>query len=63
MVEIAVRALSPGINDPFTAIRCVDQLAAALCRLAERAAIALPLRRRAAPARDRRAGDIHPGRR
>lgn len=36
LVEIAVRALSTGINDPFTAIRCVDQLSAALCRLAER---------------------------
>ena len=36
LVEIAVRALSPGINDPFTAIRCIDQLSAALCHLAER---------------------------
>ncbi len=26
LVEIAVRALSPGTNDPFTAINCVDQL-------------------------------------
>jgi uncharacterized membrane protein len=37
LVEIAVRALSPGINDPFTAIMCVDRLGAALCQLAERA--------------------------
>ncbi|MCC9601742.1 DUF2254 domain-containing protein [Stieleria sp. JC731] len=29
-VEIAVRALSPGVNDPFTAIQCIDQLANAL---------------------------------
>jgi len=36
LVEIAVRALSPGINDPFTAIACVDRLASALCRLAQR---------------------------
>lgn len=36
LVEIAVRALSPGINDPFTAIACVDRLASALCRLAGR---------------------------
>jgi uncharacterized membrane protein len=36
MVEAAVRALSPGINDPFTAITCVDRLGAALCQLAER---------------------------
>jgi uncharacterized membrane protein len=36
LVEIAVRALSPGINDPFTAIRCIDQLSAALCHFAQR---------------------------
>ncbi|MEB3336757.1 MAG: DUF2254 domain-containing protein [Leptolyngbyaceae bacterium] len=36
LVEIAVRALSPGVNDPFTAIRCIDQLSAALCDLAQR---------------------------
>ncbi|RJR51309.1 MAG: DUF2254 domain-containing protein [Desulfobacteraceae bacterium] len=36
LVEVAVRALSPGINDPFTAITCVDRLGSALCRLAER---------------------------
>ncbi|MBL0168588.1 MAG: DUF2254 domain-containing protein [Propionivibrio sp.] len=36
LVEIAVRALSPGINDPFTAIACVDRLESALCRLARR---------------------------
>ena len=36
LVEIAVRALSPGLNDPFTAITCVDHLGSALCRLASR---------------------------
>jgi uncharacterized membrane protein len=36
LVEIAVRALSPGMNDPFTAITCVDQLGSVLCRLATR---------------------------
>jgi uncharacterized membrane protein len=36
LVEIAVRALSPGINDPFTAIACVDRLGSALCSLAKR---------------------------
>ncbi|HSM82201.1 MAG TPA: DUF2254 domain-containing protein [Nodosilinea sp.] len=36
IVEIAVRALSPGINDPFTAIRCIDQISATLCCLARR---------------------------
>lgn len=34
LVEVAVRALSPGINDPFTAIQCVDQLSAGLVHLA-----------------------------
>ena len=36
LVEIAVRALSPGINDPHTAIMCIDRLGAALCRLSSR---------------------------
>lgn len=36
LVEIAVRALSPGINDPFTVVACVDRLGSALCRLAQR---------------------------
>lgn len=36
LVEIAVRALSPGINDPFTAVACVDRLGSALCHLARR---------------------------
>jgi uncharacterized membrane protein len=36
LVEIAVRALSPGVNDPFTAVNCVDQLGAGLCLLARR---------------------------
>ncbi|MEP7283291.1 MAG: DUF2254 domain-containing protein [Rubrivivax sp.] len=36
IVEIAVRALSPGINDPFTAQTCVDRLASVLTRLARR---------------------------
>ncbi|MBR8839219.1 MAG: DUF2254 domain-containing protein [Stigonema ocellatum SAG 48.90 = DSM 106950] len=36
LVEVAIRAISPAVNDPFTAIRCIDQLSAALCRLAQR---------------------------
>lgn len=36
LVEVAVRALSPGINDPFTAVNCVDRLGAALCKLDQR---------------------------
>lgn len=36
LVEVAVRALSPGINDPFTAMSCLDRIAASLGRAAER---------------------------
>ena len=36
LVEIALRALSPGINDPFTAIAVLDRLGAGLCALAGR---------------------------
>ncbi|TWT99714.1 hypothetical protein Pla108_06570 [Botrimarina colliarenosi] len=36
LVEISVRALSPGINDPFTAVTCVDRLSGSLRRLAGR---------------------------
>ncbi|PPQ29048.1 DUF2254 domain-containing protein [Rhodopila globiformis] len=31
LVEVAVRALSPGINDPHTAVAVLDRLGAALC--------------------------------
>ena len=37
LVELALRALSPGVNDPFTAIGCIDRLGACLGKLAERA--------------------------
>lgn len=30
LVEVALRALSPSLNDPFTAITCIDRLCAAL---------------------------------
>ena len=33
LVELAARALSPGVNDPFTAIACIDWLGAALTDL------------------------------
>lgn len=36
LVEIAVRALSPGINDPFTAMGCIDELGSGLAQLASR---------------------------
>lgn len=34
LAEVAVRALSPSVNDPFTAIACLDWLGAGLCRAA-----------------------------
>ena len=33
LVEVAVRALSPGINDPHTAMSALDRLGAALCEI------------------------------
>jgi uncharacterized membrane protein len=36
LVEIAVRALSPGVNDPFTAVTAIDRLGSALAKLAQR---------------------------
>ncbi|SDD59503.1 Uncharacterized membrane protein [Algoriphagus faecimaris] len=35
MVEIAARALSPGVNDPYTAISCIDNLSSTLSYLAD----------------------------
>ncbi len=40
LAEVAVRSLSPGINDPFTAIACIDRLGSALRRLADRPELA-----------------------
>lgn len=36
LVEVASRALSPGINDPFTAMSCLNRMGEALSRLAAR---------------------------
>ena len=36
MVEIALRALSPAVNDTFTAMTCIDWLGDGLCKLAAR---------------------------
>jgi uncharacterized membrane protein len=36
LVEVALHALSPGINEPFTAITCIDRLGQGLDRLATR---------------------------
>lgn len=37
LVEIAVRALSPGLNDPYTAMAVINRVAAALAHLSGRA--------------------------
>jgi uncharacterized membrane protein len=34
IVEVAARALSPGVNDPYTAIVCIDNLTSVMCYLA-----------------------------
>jgi uncharacterized membrane protein len=44
LVEIALRALSPGINDPFTAIAVIDRLGVALEQVAGRSALPTHLR-------------------
>jgi uncharacterized membrane protein len=36
LVEIAIRALSPAVNDTFTALTCIDWLGDALCKLSAR---------------------------
>ena len=46
LVEVALRALSPGVNEPFTAMTCVDRLGQGLSRLAGRRT---PSARRADP--------------
>ncbi|BAQ46740.1 DUF2254 domain-containing protein [Methylobacterium aquaticum] len=54
LVEIAVRALSPGINDPMTAGSVLDHLGDALCRIGPRHL------RTGAVARDGRVVLLHP---
>ncbi len=36
LVEIAIRALSPAVNDTFTALTCIDWLADSLCKITVR---------------------------
>lgn len=36
LVEIAIRALSPAVNDTFTALACIDWLGDGLCKIAGR---------------------------
>jgi uncharacterized membrane protein len=44
LVEVALRALSPGVNEPFTAITCIDRLGQGLTKLLARR-IPIPVRR------------------
>ncbi|MGB3789809.1 MAG: DUF2254 domain-containing protein [Phormidesmis sp.] len=37
LVEIAIRAISPAVNDPFTAVRCIDRLSVSLCYVLQKA--------------------------
>jgi uncharacterized membrane protein len=39
LVEIAIRALSPAVNDTFTALTCIDWLSAGLSELSQRSLI------------------------
>jgi uncharacterized membrane protein len=36
LVDVAIRALSPSLNDPYTAVNCLHQISVALCLLADR---------------------------
>ena len=36
LVEIAIRALSPAVNDTFTALTCIDWLGESLCKVTAR---------------------------
>ncbi len=36
LVDMALRALSPSLNDPYTAVNCIDRLGAAICHLNSR---------------------------
>ena len=36
LIEVALRALSPAINDPFTAMTCLDWAGSALCQVCSR---------------------------
>jgi uncharacterized membrane protein len=43
LVDVALRALSPSLNDPFTAVACIDWLGAAMAKVMRRT---LPARHR-----------------
>lgn len=44
IVEVAIRALSPSINDSFTAITCVDRLGQGFCSIAKRPSMHLAMK-------------------
>jgi len=44
IVDIALKAISPAVNDPTTASTCIDHLAAILCHLARRRILPLEIR-------------------
>jgi uncharacterized membrane protein len=60
LVEIGLRALSPGVNDPFTAVAALHWLAAAMAKLADRGLVEGPEQQTYDPARVRPiADDFH----
>jgi uncharacterized membrane protein len=61
LVEVAVRALSPGINDPFTALGVVDRLRGGLARLCGRELPATTMSDRSGKLRVRRDAVTFPG--
>jgi uncharacterized membrane protein len=44
MVDMALKAISPAVNDPSTAVTCIDHLGRILCRLARRRILPLEVR-------------------
>src|SRR3954464_8592418 len=51
LVDVVNKALSPGINDPTTAVHALDHVSALLCELARRDPGPVPALRRGRPAR------------
>jgi uncharacterized membrane protein len=44
IVDIGLKAISPAVNDPSTAVTCIDHVARILCRLARRRILPLEVR-------------------
>ena len=51
LVDIALRALSPAVNDPYTAIQAIHRLTVLLCALAPRPLADYVITGREGPAR------------